>query len=143
MVSQRRESERSRKSELMFADKGRSKASSESGLMQKQMRRQEGADSTVTHCDVHECAYISTTVGITHMDEAQRVHSSDGLLWSCSGWQEDRQGDLLPPGCLLVHFSWPMSPTVGDITSTNKSKEEFASELGRAVTASLGSPGTL
>lgn len=46
------ESERSRKSGLMFADKGRSEASSESSLMQKQMRRQEGADSSVTHSDV-------------------------------------------------------------------------------------------
>lgn len=54
----RGESERSRKSELMFADKGRSEASSESSLMQKQMRRQEGADSSVTHSDVRECLCV-------------------------------------------------------------------------------------
>ncbi|CAB1439839.1 unnamed protein product [Pleuronectes platessa] len=42
----------------MFADKGRSEASSESSLMQKQMRRQEGADSPVPHSDVCECLRV-------------------------------------------------------------------------------------
>lgn len=42
----------------MFADKGRSEASSESGPAQEQMRRQEGADSSVTHSDVRECLCV-------------------------------------------------------------------------------------
>lgn len=48
----------------MFADKGRSEASSESSLMQKQMRRQEGADSSVTQSDVHEraCVHVCACV---------------------------------------------------------------------------------
>lgn len=70
---------RSRKSELMFADKGRSEASSESRLMQKQMRRQEGADSSVTHSDVRwaECMCAAVCLFISVKNPRVVVSVSD------------------------------------------------------------------
>lgn len=82
------------KSELMFADKGRCEASSESGLMQKQMRRQEGADSSGTHSGERACVRPRVVVSVSDTPPKENIHlqeSHNNSVMLIGAFSKDRE----------------------------------------------------